>query len=168
MERWRWMPRELGAMYVMVNIPDYTLKVVREDGLVWKAKIAAGKPTTQMPLVTVPMREIIINPSWVRAADDHPEPLLPAYASDPQIFQRMGLEVRRGSDGLINVVQPPVAPNALGRTKFAFPNKFQVYLHDTPEKRLFNHDRRVQPRLHARAGPDQVRRSDAGQQPMVH
>jgi murein L,D-transpeptidase YcbB/YkuD len=55
----------------------------------------------------------------------------------------MGLEVKRGSDGNISVVQPPGAGNALGRIKFAFPNKFQVYLHDTPEKRLFNHERRA-------------------------
>jgi murein L,D-transpeptidase YcbB/YkuD len=55
----------------------------------------------------------------------------------------MGLEVRRGTDGNINVVQPPGAANALGRIKFAFPNKFQVYLHDTPEKRLFGQERRA-------------------------
>jgi murein L,D-transpeptidase YcbB/YkuD len=143
MERWRWMPRELGAMYVMVNVPDYTLKVVRDDAIVWKTKIVAGKPTNQTPLLTAPMREIIINPSWYVPQSIIQNELLPAYASDPQIFQRMGLEVRRGSDGLINVVQPPGAANALGRIKFAFPNKFQVYLHDTPEKRLFNYEKRA-------------------------
>jgi L,D-transpeptidase YcbB len=143
MERWRWMPRELGTTYVMVNIPDYTLKVVRDDAIVWTTKIVAGKPTNQTPLLTAPMREIIINPSWYVPQSIIQNELLPAYASDPQIFQRMGLEVRRGSDGLINVVQPPGTANALGRIKFAFPNKFQVYLHDTPEKRLFNYDRRA-------------------------
>ena len=55
----------------------------------------------------------------------------------------MGLEVKKGPDGNINVVQPPGAANALGRIKFNFPNKFQVYLHDTPEKRLFAHDKRA-------------------------
>jgi murein L,D-transpeptidase YcbB/YkuD len=69
--------------------------------------------------------------------------LLPLYASDPQIFDRMGLEVKQGPDGHINVVQPPGAANALGRIKFAFPNKFQVYLHDTPEKKLFSYDKRA-------------------------
>jgi murein L,D-transpeptidase YcbB/YkuD len=68
---------------------------------------------------------------------------LPLYASDPHIFDRLGLEVKRGPDGHINVVQPPGAANALGRIKFNFPNKFQVYLHDTPEKRLFAADRRA-------------------------
>ena len=88
--------------------------------------------------------------------------LLPRYASDPNIFERMGLEVRRGPDGNINVVQPPGAANALGRIKFAFPNKFQVYLHDTPEKRLFTYDRRAFSHGCMRVrGPDQVRRGDA-------
>ena len=69
--------------------------------------------------------------------------LLPQYASDPNIFDRMGLEVKQGPDGNINVVQPPGAGNALGRIKFNFPNKFSVYLHDTPEKRLFANDKRA-------------------------
>ena len=69
--------------------------------------------------------------------------LLPQYERDPLIFERMGLEVKRGPDGNINVVQPPGAANALGRIKFNFPNKYQVYLHDTPEKRLFSHERRA-------------------------
>ena len=74
----------------------------------------------------------------------------------------MGLEVRRGPDGNINVVQPPGAANALGRIKFNFPNKFQVYLHDTPEKRLFSYEKRAfSPWLHAGRGPDQVRRGNA-------
>ncbi|MBI2715566.1 MAG: L,D-transpeptidase family protein [Rhizobiales bacterium] len=143
MERWRWLPRDLGRTYVMVNIPDFTLKVVRDHGLVWRTKIVAGKQQTPTPLVTAPMDHIIVNPSWYVPQSIIQNELLPAYESDPQIFERMGLEVKRGSDGNINVVQPPGAANALGRIKFAFPNKFQVYLHDTPEKRLFKYDRRA-------------------------
>jgi len=80
-----------------------------------------------------------ITPAQKRALDE----LLPRYASDPNIFDRMGLEVKKRPDGNITVVQPPGAANALGRIKFNFPNKFQVYLHDTPEKRLFSADRRA-------------------------
>jgi murein L,D-transpeptidase YcbB/YkuD len=143
MERWRWLPRDLGKTYVMVNIPDYTLKVVRDNGVVWRTKIVAGKPQTPTPLLTAPMQEIIVNPSWYVPQSIIQNELLPQYASDPQIFDRMGLEVKRGPDGNINVVQPPGAANALGRIKFAFPNKFQVYLHDTPEKRLFAPEKRA-------------------------
>jgi murein L,D-transpeptidase YcbB/YkuD len=143
MERWRWLPRDLGKTYVMVNIPDYTLKVVQDNRVQWRTKIVAGKPQTPSPLLTAPMQEVIVNPSWYVPQSIIQNELLPQYASDPQIFDRMGLEVKRGPDGHINVVQPPGAANALGRIKFAFPNKFQVYLHDTPEKRLFAPEKRA-------------------------
>ncbi len=143
MERWRWLPRDLGKTYVMVNIPDFTLKVVRDQNIQWRTKIVAGKPQTPTPLLTAPMQEVIVNPSWYVPQSIIQNELLPQYASDPQIFDRMGLEVKRGPDGHINVVQPPGAANALGRIKFAFPNKFQVYLHDTPEKRLFAPEKRA-------------------------
>ena len=89
------------------------------------------------------MDNVVVNPSWYVPQSIIQNELLPVYASDPQIFDRMGLEVKRGPDGHINVVQPPGAANALGRIKFNFPNKFQVYLHDTPEKRLFASERRA-------------------------
>src|SRR6185312_12025553 len=143
MERWRWLPRNLGSTYVMVNIPDYTLKVVHDGRQVWTTKIVSGKPQTPTPLVSAPMQHIIVNPSWYVPQSIIQNELLPLYASDPQIFDRMGLEVKQGPDGHINVVQPPGAANALGRIKFAFPNKFQVYLHDTPEKKLSSYDKRA-------------------------
>jgi murein L,D-transpeptidase YcbB/YkuD len=143
MERWRWLPRDLGRTYVLVNIPDFTLKVMHEDRTVWATKIVAGKPQTPTPLLTARMQTVIVNPSWHVPESIIQNELLPRYGSDPNIFARMGLEVRRSADGGMSVVQPPGAANALGRIKFAFPNKFQVYLHDTPDKKLFAHARRA-------------------------
>lgn len=143
MERWRWLPRNLSANYVMVNVPDYTLKVVRDNNVVWRTKIVAGKPQTPTPLLTAAMDNVVVNPSWYVPQSIIQNELLPQYASDPNIFDRMGLEVKRGADGHINVVQPPGMANALGRIKFNFPNKYQVYLHDTPERRLFAAEKRA-------------------------
>jgi L,D-transpeptidase YcbB len=143
MERWRWLPRDLGATYVMVNVPDFTLKVVNDHRVAWRTKIVAGKPQTPTPLTSATMDTVVVNPSWYVPQSIIQNELLPQYASDPNIFDRMGLEVRKGPDGNINVVQPPGAANALGRIKFNFPNKFQVYLHDTPEKSLFKAERRA-------------------------
>jgi murein L,D-transpeptidase YcbB/YkuD len=143
MERWRWLPRDFGKTYVMVNIPDYTLKVVHDNQVVWRTKIVAGKPQTPTPLLSASMDNVLINPSWYVPQSIIQNEYLPLYASDPNIFDRLGLEVRKGQDGNIQVVQPPGAANALGRIKFNFPNKFQVYLHDTPEKRLFAADKRA-------------------------
>jgi murein L,D-transpeptidase YcbB/YkuD len=127
----------------MVNIPDYTLKVVRDHSIQWRTKIVAGKPQTPTPLASATMETVVVNPSWFVPQSIIQNELLPLYANDPNIFDRMGLEVKRGPDGHINVVQPPGAANALGRIKFNFPNKFQVYLHDTPEKRLFAQEKRA-------------------------
>ncbi len=126
MERWRWLPHDLGRNYVMVNIPDYTLKVVSDRRVVWRTKIVAGKPATPTPLVSAPMAQVIVNPSWHVPQSIIQNELLPAYGTDPNIFARMGLEVKRGPGGHIRVVQPPGAANALGRIKLAFPNKIQV------------------------------------------
>ena len=116
---------------------------MHDHQIVWHTKIVAGKPQTPTPLLAASMDDVLVNPSWYVPQSIIQNELLPLYASDPNIFDRMGLEVKRGPDGNINVVQPPGAANALGRIKFNFPNKFQVYLHDTPEKRLFAADKRA-------------------------
>jgi murein L,D-transpeptidase YcbB/YkuD len=143
MERWRWLPHDLGRTYVMVNVPDFTLKVVHDHHETWRTKIVAGKPQTPTPLLTAPMDNVLVNPSWHVPQSIIKNELMPRYGRDPNIFARMGLEVKHQSDGGIDVTQPPGAGNALGRIKFNFPNKFSVYLHDTPDKRLFANDKRA-------------------------
>ena len=143
MERWRWLPHDLGATYVMVNIPDFTLKVVHDHQEEWHTKIVAGKPQTPTPLLSAQMDNVLVNPSWHVPQSIIKNEMLPRYGRDPNIFARMGLEVKRHPDGTLSVTQPPGAGNALGRIKFNFPNKFSVYLHDTPEKRLFAADKRA-------------------------
>jgi len=115
----------------------------RDELALYDKVYAHPKPQTPTPLTSASMDQVILNPSWYVPQSIIQNELLPQYASDPNIFDRMGLEVRKGPDGNINVVQPPGAANALGRIKFNFPNKFQVYLHDTPEKNLFKADRRA-------------------------
>jgi murein L,D-transpeptidase YcbB/YkuD len=143
MERWRWLPHDLGGTYVMVNVPDFTLKVVHDHHEQWHTKIVAGKPQTPTPLLTASMDNVLVNPSWHVPQSIIKNELMPRYGRDPNIFARMGLEVKHRSDGGIDVTQPPGAGNALGRIKFNFPNKFSVYLHDTPDKRLFANDQRA-------------------------
>jgi L,D-transpeptidase YcbB len=142
MERWRWLPRELGHAHVMINIPDFTLKVMKGDTVAWRTKIVVGKQATPTPVFSDEIENIQVNPTWhVPQSIIHGE-YLPALAQDPTVLARMGLILGRNSDGSISVRQPPGERNALGRIKFNFPNRFQVYLHDTPDKHLFAHDRR--------------------------
>jgi murein L,D-transpeptidase YcbB/YkuD len=143
MLRWRWMPRDLGKAYVMVNIPDYTLRVMNDGALAWNTKIVVGAPKTPTPIMTETMKHITINPTWFVPPSIIYKEYLPAQAQDPTVLSRMGLVVSRSRDGSISIRQPPGERNALGRIKFSFPNKFLVYLHDTPQKHYFAHDKRA-------------------------
>jgi murein L,D-transpeptidase YcbB/YkuD len=143
MERWRWVPRDLGKTYVMVNIPDYTLRVMRDGQLVWKTKVVVGKPNLPTPLLTAEMKFITVNPTWNVPPSIIQNEYLPALQQDPQAMERIGLKVEQNADGTIRIYQPPGDRNALGRIRFNFPNKFLVYQHDTPDKQLFAHDKRA-------------------------
>jgi murein L,D-transpeptidase YcbB/YkuD len=143
MERWRWMPRNLGKAYVMVNIPDYTLKVVRDGKPVFHTRIVVGKPTTPTPLFSDEIENIVMNPTWHVPESIIYKEYLPALQQDPTVLARMGLIVGHDRNGRMTIQQPPSERNALGRMKFNFPNKFNVYLHDTPDKRLFAVDKRA-------------------------
>src|SRR5712692_4428043 len=149
MERWRWLPRQLGApsigdAYVILNIPDYTLKVMQNGAPVWTTRVVTGKPGIHAtPLLTETMKFITVNPTWNVPPSIIYNEYLPALQQDPTVLERMGLRLERASDGSIHISQPPGEANALGRIRFNFPNKFLVYQHDTPDKNLFAKEERA-------------------------
>jgi len=148
MERWRWLPRDLGApaigdAYVILNIPDYTLKVMQHGAQVWTTKVVTGQPGIHAtPLLTETMKFITVNPTWNVPPSIIYNEYLPALQQDPTVLDRMGLRLEHARDGSIHISQPPGEANALGRIRFNFPNKFLVYQHDTPDKNLFNREER--------------------------
>lgn len=149
MERLRWLPRQLGApalnnAYVILNVPDFTLKVMQNGAQVWTTRVVTGKPGNHAtPMLTETMKFITVNPTWnVPPSIIHNE-YLPALQQDPTVLQRMGLKLERARDGSIRISQPPGESNALGRIRFNFPNKFLVYQHDTPDKHLFAKEERA-------------------------
>ena len=140
MERWRWMPRDLGTTYVMVNIPDYTLKVVqRRQDWSWTTRIVVGKPGSQAtPLLTETMKYITVNPTWNVPPSIIRNEYLPALARDPNALARIGLQDRAATATARSAsISRRARRNALGRIRFNFPNRFLVYQHDTPDKKLF-------------------------------
>ena len=143
MERWRWVPRDLGNAHVMLNIPNYTLRVMHDGKEVWQTRVVVGKPTTATPLLTETMKFITVNPTWNVPPSIVQNEYLPALAQDPTVLARMGLRVTTNRDGSVHISQPPGEKNALGRIRFNFPNRFLVYQHDTPDKHLFAHDKRA-------------------------
>jgi L,D-transpeptidase YcbB len=149
MERWRWLPRDLGAeaigdAYVILNIPDYTLKVMQHGAQVWTTRVVTGKPGIHAtPLLTETMKYITVNPTWNVPPSIVYGEYLPALQQDPTVLQRMGLKLEQNHDGTVHISQPPGEANALGRVRFNFPNKFLVYQHDTPDKYLFDKTERA-------------------------
>ena len=143
MERWRWLPRDLGKAHVIVNIPDYSLQVVRDGVAIWQTKIVVGKPSMPTPLISEQMKFITVNPTWNVPPSIVQNEYLPALRQNPMALARIGLRVEHNRDGTIHVFQPPGERNALGRIRFNFPNKFLVYQHDTPHKHLFAHGKRA-------------------------
>ncbi|MDF2996091.1 MAG: ErfK/YbiS/YcfS/YnhG family protein [Xanthobacteraceae bacterium] len=156
MERWRWLPHEMAPTYVMVNIPEFMVRIVKDGKPFHETKVIVGKPENQTPLLTHDMEYIVFNPSWNVPPGIARKEMLPRLAADPYYLARQGIDVvrngrvvdpgwvdwSRGTQGY-SFRQPPGERNALGRIKFMFPNKHSVYLHDTPSRSLFANDRRA-------------------------
>ena len=139
MERWRWLPPDLGRRHIWVNVPEYRLRLMTDGRLLHEARVIVGKPDTPTPLFSDEMDHAIVNPSWYMP----PSIFKNEFNSDPAYAAARGFEVRHGRDGGITVRQPPGERNALGFVKFMFPNRHAVYLHDTPNRRLFAADKRA-------------------------
>jgi murein L,D-transpeptidase YcbB/YkuD len=158
MERWRWAPRELGARYVLVNVPAYIMQVMEGERPVLSMRVIVGEPEHQTPLFSDVMTHIVFSPYWNIPPGIVSEETLPAVARDPDFLLRNNIEVV-GTSGTIDpwtvdwsdpeamkglrFRQRPGASNALGLVKFMFPNRFNVYLHDTPGDRLFFREKRA-------------------------
>ena len=164
MERWRWLPNNLGSFYVTVNVPEFTLRVMEDGKPVFVTRVVVGKPDTQTPVFSNEMRTIVFGPYWNVPNSIKTNELLPAIRPggdwffggggggyDTSVFARNGLRVAVGNREVdpsrldwsridiraLNVYQPPGPENVLGNVKFLFPNKHDVYMHDTTQKHLF-------------------------------
>ncbi len=158
MERWRWMPRYLGDFSVRVNIPEYTLYVYNGQDVAYTTRVVVGKVGSQTPVFSDEIQHVVVNPYWNVPASIVRNEMLPKIRSGSglrgyQVYANVGGKVRAVDPRSINwrkvdarkiqVRQPPGSANALGEVKFLFPNKHNVYLHDTPSKSLFQRDVRA-------------------------
>lgn len=143
MERWRWLPQDIGTDHIMVNVPEMRVRVIRSGKVVHEARAIIGKPDSATPIFSNRMDHVIVNPSWYVPPSILKKEFLPGLAADPDYAAKRGYVVTRTKGGGISVRQPPGERNALGWIKFMFPNEHAVYLHDTPNRRLFAGDRRA-------------------------
>ncbi len=143
MERWRWMPRELGADRVVVNIPDYSMRATHDGVRKMISKVVVGTPDHPTPIISNSIVSLTINPIWNVPATIAENEYLPRLKVDPTYAERNNFQVVRNQDGTFHLYQLPGNSNALGRIRINFPNKFFVYQHDTPDKELFAEARRA-------------------------
>ena len=136
MERWRWLPADLGERHIFVNIPEFTLRLFDHGQVTHMTRAVVGKPDTATPIFSAAMQSLIINPSWHVPESIIRNEFLPKMADDPTYAERAGYEVTQNGDS-VSIRQPPGERNALGFVKFNLPNEHAVYLHDTPLRKLF-------------------------------
>ncbi|MFO7814864.1 MAG: L,D-transpeptidase family protein [Halanaerobiales bacterium] len=157
MERLRWLPQKLGETYIFVNIANYELKVVEEQQNIFDMKVIVGKEQRSTPVFSDKINRLVFNPSWNLPKSIAVEDKLPLIKEDIDYLTKNNYKVLRISEGKFEEVDPeeidweeldeenfnyylkqePGPNNALGSIKFMFPNKYSVYLHDTPQKELF-------------------------------
>ncbi|MGH7555808.1 MAG: L,D-transpeptidase family protein, partial [Longimicrobiales bacterium] len=152
MDRWRWLPRDLGDLYVMVNVAGFELEVVENDSAILAMNVVVGKDASRTAIFRDTMENIVINPYWNVPANIQKNELIPAVQRDPSYLDRNNFEVLRGNrrispseidfrtirSGGYSFRQKPGRGNALGQVKFLFPNQADIYLHDTPAQNLFS------------------------------
>ena len=142
MELWRWMPRDLGADRLEVNIPDYAVRVFHDGKVVDEHRVVVGKTDTPTPLFSNAMKYLIVNPYWNVPQSIIKKEMLPKGGGSLGYLEGRGYEVGY-HNGMATVKQLPGPKNALGQIKFLFPNDYSVYLHDTPSKSLFAASKRA-------------------------
>jgi L,D-transpeptidase YcbB len=161
LERWRWVPRELGARHVLVNLPAFELEAVEKGRAVLRMRVIIGARSWRTPVFQDEVKYLVLNPVWHVPGGISSREVLPKLREDPREARRMGLRVRSRSTGEVvdpasvdwNALEgeglpyrfehPPGPTNPLGRVKFIFPNDFSVYLHDTPDPKLFERAHRA-------------------------
>jgi len=140
LDRWRWLARDLGDVYLLTNVPEFQLRLTVKNRIIRSYRTVVGKPgKTATPQLAETVTAVVFNPTWtVPQSIVKGEGLGPQLLANPARARREGYKVTRSSDGTINVVQLPGPGNALGLMKIDMPNPHAIYLHDTPSKQYFN------------------------------
>ena len=162
MERLRWLPRDLGERYVFINIANFELNIVEGEQILSTMRVVVGREARPTPIFSGRMTYMEFNPYWYIPGKIAREDILPKIWDDPKYLSKENIRVFKTwkepaleidpetidwalitrSNFPFKLRQEPGSSNALGRIKFVFPNKFSVYLHDTPARALFNKTKR--------------------------
>ena len=142
LDRWRWLRRDLGERFIMVNVAGQELEVVDNDSAVMAMNVVVGKVGNETPIFRDTLEHIVVNPYWNVPTNIANEELWPIVARDPGYLARNNYEVVTNGNHR-SIRQRPGPTNALGDVKFLFPNGHDVYLHDSPADHLFSQTERA-------------------------
>jgi L,D-transpeptidase YcbB len=147
LERARWVLSDLPDKFMLVNIPAFKAYLIQGGKNVWEARTQVGEEGKETPTFRALMRTVVLNPDWtvphsIIVNELLPDGLASIRKKGLRFYDGSGNEVDPGSvdEGdldRLSLKQPPGPKNALGRVKFLFPNKYAIYLHDTPSRHLF-------------------------------
>lgn len=136
LDRWRWLPNDLGEKFLLVNVAGFELEVVEQDSVIESMNVVVGKTANRTPIFQDTLEYMVVNPYWNVPASIAEEEILPIARRDPTYLARNNYEIVR-EGGVERIRQKPGRNNALGNVKFLFPNDMDIYLHDTPADHLF-------------------------------
>lgn len=137
MERARWMPPMQDSTYVLVNIPEFRLRVFQDGKNVLKMNVIVGSEANNSVIFNGNLQFVVFSPYWNVPESIVRKEILPAIRRNRNYISKHNMEITGYVGGLPQIRQKPGANNALGRVKFLFPNNFNIYLHDTPNRNLF-------------------------------
>ena len=165
MERWRWMPENLGSLHVLLNVPAFTVFVAKDGKAIYQDKIVVGELKYATPVFSADLKSVVFNPEWTVPPTIVRENLLPKlrgggglFGGNTSILKQHGLTVNyngkrvdpssidwnRVNMAAISFNQAPGPENVLGKVKFVYPNPYSVYMHDTIKEGLFDKDMRAE------------------------
>nr|WP_207912147.1 L,D-transpeptidase family protein [Parafrankia sp. BMG5.11] len=146
MDRWRWLAKDLGSQYLITNVPEYQLRLTVNDKIISTYRTIVGKPgRTATPQLAETVEGVIFNPTWtVPQSIVKGEGLGAKVLGNPGWAKAAGYKgTRDPKTGFVTVVQQPGANNSLGLMKVDMPNPHAIFLHDTPNRNLFNQENRA-------------------------
>lgn len=158
MERCRWLPETPEDDYIMVNIPEYTMRIYAEDTLAWQMRVVVGATSTSTTIFNDELEYIVFSPYWIPPASIRDNEILPGLKKNPDYLKKQHMEAYNPKTGEVFDVsgtdwnkystlpyvvrQKPGDHCALGWVKFMFPNEHSIYFHDTPSRELFSRESR--------------------------
>ncbi len=143
MERMRWMPERTSGKSVWINIPEFKLHVYENKVEVLTMGIIVGQAANRTVVFSDEIQNVVFSPYWNIPESIVSNEIVPAMNLDPEYLAKKQMEITSTRNGLPVVRQKPGKLNSLGSVKFIFPNRYHIYLHDTPAKQLFEQSSRA-------------------------